>query len=320
MSIEETVSALMQEGKGILLAGESNDIENQRLAAFGANAEDARTAYREILFTTPGIEEHLSGIVLTPEAVMESSGGASFPELIIAKNISTGVLIDPDTVSDGKLSSVLTDGVSHGISFAVFVTNISVSGDAVSDELQKNISALVARAKISLSVGVIPIVALDVSMYGAHTAAQAEDCLLETVSLLSDSLKSETLDVKSIIVAISMAVSGSDNPVRADSADVAERTVRAATTAIPQDIGGVVFLSDAQSPEEATANLNSIARLEPLPWPVAFCFSRALQDPVLAAWKGNEENISDAQAIFEERLSLLSRADAAGYSKTLEEH
>lgn len=317
MDTKETVSALMQEGKGILLAGESNDIETERLAAFGANAEDARVAYRELLFTTPGIEGHLSGVILTPEAVEESSSGTLFPELLAAKGVRTGVLVAAD-VSDDKLPETLAQYASRGISFAAFMTDITVADEPVSDAMQKDIAALAVRAKIALASGVAPLLAIDISVYGTHTAAQAEDSLLEGLSLLLDSLKAESVDPRNVIIGVSMGISGSENPVRADANEVAERTVRAATTAVPQDVGGVVFLSDAQSPEEAVANLNAIARLEPLPWPVAFCFARALQDPVLAIWKGNTEMVPEAQAAFAERLSLLSRADAGGYSGVLE--
>ncbi|MBV9349441.1 MAG: fructose-bisphosphate aldolase, partial [Patescibacteria group bacterium] len=132
-------------------------------------------------------------------------------------------------------------------------------------------------------------------------------------------LKSEDAELPGMITAVSMAVSGSDASARADSQEVAERTLRALTTGLPENMGGVVFLSDAQNPEEGTANLNALARLEPLPWPIAFCFARALLEPVLAAWKGADENFADAQAVLNQRLALLSRADAAGYSTALED-
>ncbi|MDO8523823.1 MAG: class I fructose-bisphosphate aldolase [bacterium] len=318
MKLDEVLQGLMQEGKGILLAGETTEGENERLAAFGAGSEDARRTYREILFTTPGIEEHLSGIILSPESVHgAASDGTLFLTLIASRKIFAGILFDEKT-DDAKLSETLREYASHGASFAAFTLAASVSDEPMTDELQKNIGALAARAKISHAGNVMPLLLLDVSMYGAHTAAHAEDSILEALSLLSDSLKAGRVDIKNVIIGVSMAVSGSDNPARAPASEVAERSVRALTTAIPET-GGVVFLSDAQYPEEATANLNALARLEPLPWPIAFCFSKTLQDPVLTAWKGSPENFADAQAVFKDRLSLLSQADAAGYSKTLEE-
>ncbi|MBI3574009.1 fructose-bisphosphate aldolase [Candidatus Kaiserbacteria bacterium] len=320
MDLGETVSLLMQERKGILLEGEATDVENERLAAFGAGNEDARRAYRELLLTTPGIETHLSGVILSPESVHESSvDGVTFPALLASKNISTGVLLDTSASAQEKFSQTLREYKTHGMTFGAMFVTTSVSDEVISDELQKNIHALAAAAKLCHAEGIVPVLAIDVSASGVHGAAHAEDVILETLSLLSDALKAEEIDVQNIVIGVSMAVSGSDHSARADAAEVAERTVRAATTALPEKTGGVVFLSDAQDAEEATANLNALARLEPLPWPIAFCFARALQEPVLAEWKGNEENRATAQAIFEGRLALLSRADAAGYASTLEE-
>ena len=283
MHLADTVSHLMQEGKGILLAGEESDIENQRLAAFTIADEESRRAYREVLFTTPGIEKHLSGVILSSEAIHESPGSETFPHLLAKRNILSGVF-----VSDGSDSMTTADSfqkyAEEGITFAAFAVTTAVSNEPISEELQKNISQLAKRAQFSQAHSIVPVLLVDVSMYGVHTAAESEDTILETLSLLSDSLQAEKIDPRNVIIGVSMAVSGSDTSVRADPGDVADRTVRAVTTAISQDIGGILFLSDAQNPEEGTANLNAIARLEPLPWPIAFCFSRALQDPVLAAW------------------------------------
>ena len=320
MELTATVRALMADGKGILLAGESDEIENERLVAFGIGSDDAQREYHELLLTTPGIEEHLSGVILSPHATdAHVSDGTSFVQLLASKNILAGVSLPSTAVVDENFHTLLQQHASQGISFALFTASASVSADPMSDELQKNILALSAAAKVSHDVGMVPVLALDVAMYGAHSAAQAEDYILEMLSLLSDDLKAASVPLESIIIAVSMAVSGSDNPARADSSEVAERSVRALTTGIPPAVGGVVFLSDAQNPEEGTANLNALARLEPLPWPIAFCFARALQEPVLAIWKGNQENFAEAQSVFEGRLALLSRADGAGYSKTFEE-
>lgn len=321
MDTKDIITALMQDGKGMLLSGESNEVEDERLAAFGAASEEARKSYRELLISTPGIEEHLSGIILASEAVRETDeGGAALPGLIASKGMLAGVAIDPAETPDDKLPEALAEHSSRGISFVLFAYGVSVSDEPVSDGMQEGIRSLALHAKAAIAAGVVPVIAVDVSMYGSHAASQSEDMIVESLSLLSDSLKGEEVNLGSVIIGVSMAVSGSDSPARADAAEVAERTVRAATTAVPPDVGGMVFLSDAQNPEEATANLNALARLEPLPWPIAFCFSRALQDPVLAAWKGSDENLPDAQEIFVDRLTLLSRADAAGYSSTLEEH
>ena len=319
MDLSETVRALMQDGKGIVLTGESNETEDARLLSFGIGSADARREYHELLITTPGIEGHVSGIILSPEAIHENaSTGMPLPELIVSKNILVGVSLFADTPDESFVEKI-REYRSHGALFAFFSVPVSVSSEPVSEELQKNIHSLAECATHALAEGIVPILSPDISMYGAHSAAQAEDYLLEVLSLLADDLKAALVPLDQILIGASMAVSGSENSARADAAEVSERSVRSLTTALSDKIGGVLFLSDAQTPTEATANLNALARLEPLPWPIAFCFARALQEPVLEVWKGNQENFAEAQSAFEGRLSLLSRADAAGYSKTLEE-
>jgi fructose-bisphosphate aldolase class I len=165
----------------------------------------------------------------------------------------------------------------------------------------------------------VPIIEPEVLMTGAHTAADAEETLLEVLSVVVDALGVRDIDLKNVIIKTAMAVSGSDAPLRADPAEVAERTVRALTAALPEEVGGVVFLSGGQSPEEAVTNLNAISRLEPLPWDITFSFARALQTPAMEAWKGSIDNVADAQSIFLERLALAVAADAGGYSKSQEE-
>jgi fructose-bisphosphate aldolase class I len=204
------------------------------------------------------------------------------------------------------------------MSFVAFAVRGDISDAPLSDGLSRDIELASNAAKLSLDAGMVPLVELDISQDGMHTASQSEDMLLDIAALLSDAFTKDSIPLHSVIVGASMATSGKDASVKAPADEVAERSVRAATTALPGALAGVVFLSDSQTPEESTENLNALARLEPLPWEIAFCFSRALHDPVLEAWKGNRENLAAAQAALNERLSLLSRADWAGYSKKME--
>jgi fructose-bisphosphate aldolase class I len=115
-----------------------------------------------------------------------------------------------------------------------------------------------------------------------------------------------------------MAVSGKEAPERAQPAEVAERTVRALQTAVPDKTGGVVFLSGGQSPQESCANLNAIARIEPAPWPMTFSFSRALQSEALSEWAGKEDTVDEAQATFLRRVTSAVAADAGAYTSAME--
>jgi len=155
-------------------------------------------------------------------------------------------------------------------------------------------------------------------MEGSHSAEDAEGALIETVAIVYDALQKANVDVAKVILKTSMAVSGKHAGARALPEEVAERTVRALRTSVPEHAGGVVFLSGGQAPEEATANLNAIARLEPHPWPVTFSFSRALQEPVLTTWAGDDDMWDEAQAAFLKRVTLNVAADAGGYSPSME--
>jgi fructose-bisphosphate aldolase class I len=317
MDIREVVNGLMTEGKGILFASEGTAAENERLARFGVLDEAARRAFRELLFTTPGIEAHLSGVVLSPEAAHEKTkDGTPFPAFLASKGVRSGIfLADAD---EKKLPDAIREYELLGISFAMFSIGAAIGNEPISDAFEKDIRTLATAASICQREGFAPLLAIDVPGYGTHTAEQAEDAILETLSLLADAFKKDGVDPSRLIVGVSLAASGEGSSVRADAEEVADRTARAAATALSEHTGGVVFLSDTEGPEEATANLNALARLEPLPWLIAFCFSRALLDPVLSAWKGSDEHFADAQAVFESRLALLSEADAAGYSETFE--
>lgn len=333
MTLHETAKKLVRQGKGILAADESNATCEKRFNAVGIpSTEDMRRAYREMLFTAPGVEKYLSGVILYDETIRQSaSDGTPFHELLSAKNILVGIKVDQGLEEDsenptGKLTKGL-DGLAERLQeyksmsavFAKWRTVANVT-DAPGDRtLRENASRLAEYAAVCHTKNIVPIIEPELVMDGPHTALQAEDALVEVLSVVFDAMDAKGIDLKGIILKTSMAVTGKENPLRAEPSEVAERTVRALRAAVPEKVAGVVFLSGGQSPEEATANLNAIARIEPLPWPVTFSFARALQGPALDAWRGNPDNVTLAQGLLIERLSLNIVADAGGYTKTMEE-
>lgn len=332
MKVRDTVISLMRQGRGILAADESTKTITERFDALGIpSTPETRRAYRELLFTTEGVEQHLSGVILYEETLKDAmSDGTPFADYLISKNIHVGIKVDQGLVDDpqfpgGEVTKGL-DGLAERLREyaalgAVFTKWRAVArvGDGFGDAvLRENASRMAAYAEIAIAEGFAPIVEPEVLMDGTHTAAEAEDAIVETLSVTVDALQARNVDLKNVIIKTAMAVSGSECETRVGADEVAERTMRALTAALPDDVGGVVFLSGGQSPEEATRNLNALSRIEPLPWPITFSFSRALQNPALSTWKGDDANRAEAQAAFSERLHLAVAADAAGYSKNEE--
>ena len=332
MTLHEMAQHLVRQGKGILAADESNTTCNKRFETLGIPAtEDMRRAYREILFTTPGIEEFLSGVILYDETIRQSaSDGTPLHQLLASRGIQVGIKVDggldDTTFPDGQvtkglegLQGRLQEYKSLSAVFTKWRMVTTVEDTPQNKALQENVTRLAEYARVVQQEGLVPIIEPEVLIDGTHTAAQCENAIVETLSLAFDAMQKASVDLKGLILKTSMAVSGKKNSARASADEVGERTVRALKASVPDAIAGVVFLSGGQTPEEATANLNAIARLEPHPWPLTFSFSRALQEPVLALWKGNNANTPDAQAAFHKRLSLNILADAGGYSPALEQ-
>lgn len=332
MKVRDTVRQLMHQGTGILAADESTKTITERFVAHGIESTpETRRAYRELLLKTPGVEEYLSGVIFYDETLRDvMSDGTPFPEYLFARNILAGIKVDEGLAHDPQFGGDVTKGleglktrlkeyVALGASFTKWRAVVTVGTPPGAPHVRENASRLAAYAEEVLSEGLVPIVEPEVLMDGAHSAADAEECLTETLSIVVDALNVRDINLSHVILKTAMAVSGTHADVRATSAEVAERTVRALVASVPEEMGGVVFLSGGQSPEEATANLNAIARLEPLPWDITFSFARALQAPTMERWAGKPENVGEAQSIFLERLSHARAADAAGYSPAGEE-
>lgn len=327
--IQTTVRALMQQGKGILAADESTGTADARLSEAGVEANEAnRLRYREMLLTTPGIERYLSGVILYDETLRQSlSRGVSFPHFLNELGILIGIKVDEGLedahggqVTKGLdgLDARLDEYTSLGARFAKWRAVARVGDGYADPAIRENAERMAAYAATCLKRSVTPIVEPEVLMDGAHSAADAEGALIETIAIVCDALRAADVPFENVILKTAMAVSGKDAPHTASASEVAERTVRALKTSVPDTIGGVVFLSGGQTPEKATEHLNAIARMEPHPWPITFSFARALQAPALAEWAGKDENKDEAQAIFLRRVTLAVAADAGAYSASME--
>lgn len=328
-NLTEVVHALMKQGKGILAADESNATANKRFATLGiAETDDNRRRWRELLFTTPGIEGYISGVILYDETLRQTaSSGKLFSELLAEEDVLVGIKVDQglEDVEGGQVTKGLDTLAErldeYALMHAAFTKWRAVAkvGDGYGDQvIKENAIRMAEYARLAQSKGFVPIVEPEVLMGGSHSAEGAEGAIIETVAIVFDALKSASVEIPHVILKTSMAVSGKEAPDRAAATEVGERTVRALKTAVPADVGGIVFLSGGQTPREACANLNAIARVEPLPWPVTFSFSRALQQEAMAEWAGKDENLDEAQALFLKRVTLAVAADAGAYAPGME--
>jgi fructose-bisphosphate aldolase, class I len=304
------VGQLMQDGKGILAADESDATAGKRLEIAGLpNQAGNRQDFREIMFTAPGIEEYLSGVILYDSTIRENTDqGTPFVDVLGGRGIVPGIKVDMGTkglaafpnevVSEGLdgLAERLKEYYLMGARFTKWRAVITISDETPTDEiLRLNATQFALYALRVQEAGMVPIVEPEVMFPGKHTLERAEAVTTRTLQVLFETLKQYRVDLKGTILKSSMVLAGSEYQDPTNARDVAVSTIRTFQLGVPKEVGGIVFLSGGQSPKRATENLDAIARYGKQVWPITFSFSRALEEPVLLAWQGKPENIGDAQ-------------------------
>ncbi len=304
----------MKDGKGVFGSDANTEALHARFAEAGISpTEDSRRLYRELLFTTPGIERFLSAACIPEEAFGQStSDGTLFPDFLTALGIVVGI-----ACADTEANTIAQVGTyrSRGARAARLRASVDLDEeDSLSAESADRLRILASSARELQTPGLVPICGVMLPPFDASRAEREESALLRSLAFFFETLKEKRVDLSGCIVEIPFLPPREGEGPR----EAAERTIRAATAAIPDETGGVLFRSFETTPEGATESLNAVARLEPLPWPVAFSFSRALTDPVLTVWRGNAERRAEAQAVFSERLAMNVAADQAGYVPGME--
>lgn len=321
-----------QTGKGILAADESNNTCNARFAQYGIpENEEMRRLYRQMLFSTPSIEKYVTGVILydetlrqktDPETNLKGDTGTAFSKYLTKKGIMSGIKVDEGLVEmPGYPGETLTQGLNGlparlseyktlGASFAKWRAAFKITANTPSDEaIRENAKVLARYAKACQDEGIVPIVEPEVLMDGSHNILKSKEITEKVLKILFEELPKYFVALEGLILKTSMVLSGKENGNRADSKEVGRLTVEVLRNTVPKNVAGVVFLSGGQTPEETTDNFREIAKLEPLPWPIAFSFSRALQNNALRIWSGKDENVDEAQDAFLERLQENSLAD-----------
>lgn len=325
--LQKTVEQIMIDGKGILAIDESIETANKkRLIPLGIEpTEENRRRFRELFLTTEGIEKYLSGMILFDETMRQSdSEGKSFLTTLKEKGIAIGIKVDEGTKEydrfPGEMITTGLDGlgerldeyVSMGAVFCKWRTVVEIDkekGFPTTDALRENSERLARYAEMCQQKGLVPVVEPEVLLQGAHESEASALALAQTLDILFEELNARGVYLPGVVLKTSMVLPGDKSGERMDYKKVAEDTVRVLRENVPQTLGGIVFLSGGQTNEEATQNLNEIAKREPLPWPIAFSYARAIQGPVLDIWQGKDENTEVAQAKYIEVLKGLSQAD-----------
>ena len=333
MRLESIASALVAPGKGILAADESAPTIEKRFRTIGlSSTEENRRIYRELLFTTPGISEFISGVILFDETIRQKAqDGTPFPEVLSRQGIVPGIKVDlgarPLAGFPGEKITEGLDGLRErlaeyrdlGARFAKWRAVIEIGDHAPTAYcIQANAHALARYAALCQEAGLAPIVEPEVLMDGTHTMERCEDVTAATLGRVFSGLVSHRVDLEGILLKPNMVLSGKECPKQASTAEVASATVRCLRRAVPAAVPGIVFLSGGQTAEQATGHLSAMNALGTHPWELSFSYGRALQDPVLKAWKGDPANVPAAIKAFQHRSRCNGAARFGKYSREME--
>ena len=331
--LEQTAKALVAPGKGILAADESTGTIKKRFDSIGVEStEENRRAYRDLLFTTEGAEEFISGVILYDETLRQSSAdGTPFPELLSSKEIVPGIKVDlgakplahapGETITEGLdgLRERLPEYYELGARFTKWRAVIAIGAGLPSEYcVWTNAHALARFGALSQEAGLVPIIEPEVLMDGDHTIERSFDVTSRVLHGVFTELRDQRVHFEQMLLKPNMVLSGYDTSEQADAAEVAAQTLHCFYRHVPAAVPGVVFLSGGQSDEDATAHLNEMNASAPHPWELSFSYGRALQAPALKAWGGAEENVEAAQRAFYARARLNGLARSGSYSPEME--
>ncbi len=331
--LELTARALVAPGKGILAADESSGTIKKRFDSIGTEStEETRRAYRDLLFTTEGAEEYISGVILYDETIRQQAvDGTPFPELLASKGIIPGIKVDlgakplalaPDeTITEGLdgLRERLNEYRGLGARFAKWRATYSI-GPAIPSEycVWANAHALARYAALCQEAGLVPIVEPEVLQDGTHTIDASARATGRVLQAVYTELHDQRVDYRGTLLKPNMVLSGYGASDRASVEEVAERTLDVFYRHVPAAVPGIVFLSGGQSDEDATAHLNAMNAMGPHPWELSFSYGRALQAPALKAWGGKPENVQAGQRAYYHRAKMNGAARTGAYAPEME--
>jgi len=332
--LESVARALVKEGRGILAADETIPTLTRRFDALGiSSTEHSRRTYREMLFTSPGAAEFISGAILYDETIRQkSSRGTPLAEALSTQGILPGIKVDtgakplagsPDeTVTEGLdgLRDRLAQYRAMGARFAKWRAVIRITDALPSSAcVGANAHALARYAALCQEQSLVPIVEPEVLMDGSHTLERCEQVTGIVLHAVFHALFEQGVALEGMLLKPNMVVAGKDCSSQPSVAQVAIVTLRCFRRHAPAAVPGIVFLSGGQSAGPATTHLNAINCLPgPKPWKLTFSYGRALQDPALEAWHGRDEELPAGQRAFYRRARCNGAACVGTYADEME--
>ena len=315
-TLTEVAHALVSDRRGVLAADESISTMSSRLEGVGvAPTDENRRTYRELIVTTPGLVDSISGIILADDTLRQRlSDGRTFPDALADLRILTGIKVDtgakplagaPDEkVTEGLdgLRERVAEYVSMGASFAKWRAVISIGNGLPSARaVRANVHGLARYAGLCQEGGLVPIVEPEVLMDGDHSLAQCQHVTRVVLRALFDELVLMQVKLDEMVLKPNMVVAGKACPDQPPVDEVAQTTVDTLRETVPAAVPGIAFLSGGQSPELATRHLGAMQNCGSLPWELTYSFGRALVGPALETWRGDGDRWEAAQEVLSGR-------------------
>ena len=332
-SLEEIAAYIVEDGKGILAADESNPTCGKRFDSIGVEStEDNRRDYREMLFRSEGMKGNIGGVILFDETLRQKAkDGTPLVNIITAQGALPGIKVDkglkPLDDSPGETVTQGLDGLNErcseyekiGAKFTKWRAVINIGeGIPTDDCINQNMEALAKYAKIVQENKMVPIVEPEVLMDGNHSIERCLEVTSNTLSALFRYLDEHGVNIKGTLLKPSMVISGKDANKQAGVEEVAEKTLKCLLANVPSDLPGITFLSGGQSDIDATAHLDAMNKIGGFEWKLSFSYGRALQQPALNTWLGKKENAEAAQAALSHRALMNKKAAQGEWDQSLE--
>jgi len=334
--LKDTIKQVFSNGKGILAMDESNPTCNKRFAANGIpETEEMRRKYRQLIVSTPGLNESIGGAILSDETIRQKTDdGQPMADLLTHAGIIPGIKVDMSTTSlSGFPNEKITEGLDGlrerlaeykkvGARFAKWRAVITIGNDIPTRAcIKANVNALTMYATLCQEADIVPIVEPEILMDGNHSMQRCYEVTEEVLKTLFYHLYEFKVDFEGMILKPNMVIAGKESEERNSVDAVAQATANCLLASVPATVPAIAFLSGGQSPQKACEHLNAINKnfKDQLPWIVAFSFARAIQQPCLDAWKGRDSNIEFAQKLLYHRAKLSTVARLGTYNSKMED-